>query len=522
MYSKPIYLCVHVGYNASCAIMVEGEIVAAAQEERFTRKKNETGFPSRAIDSCLNQADIEGRDVTMAAYTTIYEHPWEVKAKITPTYSIRDYHGYYNDRYYAKKFAGETGLDYLQWLRDDEKFNHPNPVFDFSFLSDELLLDPTKAVEPWKAERRRVLASYLGIPEERVTFLDHHTCHANYSYFASHFRNEDCAVVVLDGWGDKRNQTVWMARGNRLELIAESNQNDIGHTYKMATLHLGMRPDEHEFKVMGLAPYAKDDYVRRGYELIKGINKVEKMRIVHDDRPADLYNHLRSVWLDQRFDNIAGAIQLFTEKLACKVVENIHAETGIRRFAMGGGVAMNIKMNMAISELDCVGELFVPGSGSDESLAIGGCYLLNVEAGTNHPLDNLYLGYDSNRDLEAVDWEALARDYGIVRNVDPALVADKLIAGDVVARIDGRCEFGARALGNRSILADPSRRDAVEKINEAIKNRDFWMPFAVSILAEKAGDYVDNPKDYVGSFHGRSFPYQAGDLRQDCRWHASL
>ena len=273
MSKKDIFLCIHIGYNASCALMINGEVVAASQEDRFTRKKNETGFPRFSIDYCLSEANISGRDVSLAAYTTVYEHPWEVKAKITPTFTIRDYHDYLDKQYYAKILRGESGLDYLRWLRDDRKFDHPNTIFNFSFLTDELLADPKKAVEPWTAERRRSLSAYLGIDPDNVLFLDHHTCHAYYGYFSSPYRTDDCAIVVLDGWGDNRNQSVWLAKNDDIELIAESKDNDIGRIYKMATLHLGMRPDEHEYKVLGLAPYAKHSYVLQDYEKIKNITK---------------------------------------------------------------------------------------------------------------------------------------------------------------------------------------------------------------------------------------------------------
>ncbi|MBT3887161.1 MAG: hypothetical protein HOF70_20440 [Rhodospirillaceae bacterium] len=499
------YLCVHVGYNASAAIMVDGVVVGAAQEERFTRQKNETGFPARAIDFCLKEAAIEGSDLTAAAYTTIYEHPWEVKAKVTPTYSLRDYHDYYGERYHARKMRGEDVLDYLRWLRDDDKFAHADPVFDYSFLTDEILDDPAAAVDSWTNERRRTLANYLGLAESQIEFIDHHSCHAHYSYFSGPTRGQDVAVVILDGWGDGRNQTVWLAKDDALSLIGESDQNDIGHVYKFATLHLGMRPDEHEFKVMGLAPYAKQQYVEKAAQKIKPINRTDGMRIQHDQRPADLYNYLREVWLDERFDNIAGAVQLYTEDLACGVLIAIHEQTGLRRFAIGGGISMNIKMNKVLSELDCVDDIMVAASSSDESLPIGGCYYLNQGAGSNVALESMYLGYNVNEELGSIDWDGIAKTHQVSHGVSAGDVAEKLAAGDIIARLNGRCEFGARALGNRSILADPSRRESVQKINEAIKNRDFWMPFAFSLLEDYADAYIENPKALAAKYMAIAF-----------------
>ena len=280
----------------------------------------------------------------------------------------------------------------------------------------------------------------------------------------------------------------------------------------MATLYLGMRPDEHEFKVMGLAPYSKQKYVDQVFNKIRQINKIDGMRIIHDKRPQDLYSYLHGQWVDERFDNIAGGVQKLTEVLGCGVVKQTFEETGIRHFAMGGGVAMNVKMNMAIADMECVDYLFVPGSGSDETLSIGGCYLLNAASETNKPLRSLYLGYNINDD--SLDFEALNKAFSIKEEVETSYVADLLASGDIVARVSGRCEFGARALGNRSILADPSKPGAVKKINEAIKNRDFWMPFALSILADKADLYVNNKKGIPAQFMSIAFDTFPGRYRE--------
>jgi carbamoyltransferase len=226
---------------------------------------------------------------------------------------------------------------------------------------------------------------------------------------------------------------------------------------------------------------------------------------VENERPRDLYNYLREAWLDHRFDNIAGAAQHFTETLTAELVRNIAAETGVHRFVLSGGIAMNVKMNKVIGELDCVHELFVAGSGGDESLSIGGCYVLNQENGTNAALEDLYLGNDISAEFSTYDWSTAKAKFDVRSGVKPDEVAPLLIAGETVATVRGRAEFGARALGNRSILADPSKREAIIKINEAIKNRDFWMPFALSIMEEHACDYIHNPKGFAAPFMATAF-----------------
>lgn len=494
-------LAVHSGHNASAAVMCDGIVVTAALEERFSRKKNYVGYPWQAIEYCLRKEGLAGKDFSRVAFTTVSIGPSIIiKAKTSTQFSIRDYMDYYGERYYIRRMRGESVLDYLRWLNTDPKFNEDKQYYDFSYLTDEVLLDPKRDEELLREEQRRLLSSHIGIAPEKVRFLDHHTCHAHYAYFGSPFRGQDCIVVTLDGEGDGRNQTVWRAVNDKLLLLAESSQNDIGRIYKMATLLLAMRPDEHEFKVMGLAPYAKAAYAKRAMRILEDISTVEHMRIVSKNRPRDLYSYLKEGWCDERFDNIAGAVQSYTEQLACDLVRSIVKETGVKRIVLGGGIAMNIKMNKAISELNEVEEFFVCGSSGDESLSIGGCYFLSSKSERNQPIRHLYLGTDIEDEVDRFDAARYRDLYEITCGVTPDDVAGLIAKGDVVAVARGRAEFGARALGNRSILADPRQRASVQKINEAIKNRDFWMPFALSILEGQAHEYILNPKGLQSSF----------------------
>jgi carbamoyltransferase len=481
--------------------MRNGVVSTAALEERFCKKKNYVGYPWNAIEYCLKKERISGKDLARVAYTTLsYSGSVFLKSKSSTQFSIRDYIDYYGDKYYKRRAKGENCLDYLQWLNTAEKFNEDKQYYDFSFLTDDVMLDSKKDSALFRKEQIRLLSSHLQIPTDKIEFIDHHTCHAYYAYFGSPFRNEDCIVITLDGWGDGRNQTVWKVSDDKFTLLAESNQNDLGRIYKMATLLLGMRPDEHEFKVMGLAPYAKTSHVNRAMKILDGLCEIDGLKIVSKNRPTDLYSYLEDGWKDHRFDNIAGAVQTYTENMACELVRNIANQTGIRRFVLGGGIAMNIKMNKAISELEEVDELFVCGSSGDESLSIGGCYFLNSDPKNNQPISNLYLGYDICDEIDKFDADSFSKKFVVQSNATFEQVAALIAKGDIVAVIRGRAEFGARALGNRSILANPSRRETVQQINEAIKNRDFWMPFALSILDEHLDEYIYNPKKLDSPF----------------------
>ncbi len=474
--------------------MKDGEIIVAACEERFRREKNYVGFPIKSIEYCLNSAGISALQLETVVFTTIDNRGILIKSQTNTRFSIRDYHDYYGSKYYQKKFKGEDALDYLQWLRDGAQFQSPDEILNYDYLTDEVLLNPELDQNLFRAECTRFTVESLGVPKDKIQFLDHHTCHAYYAYFASPFRNNDCAVITFDGWGDGRNQTVWKVVNEDFTLLAESGQNEIGRIYKIATLLLGMRPDEHEFKVMGMAPYAKDSYVQKAFEIIKDICEVDGLKIIHKNRPEDLYSYLKYEWECHRFDNIAGAVQQLAEQLACQLVNNVVAETGITRLVLGGGIAMNIKMNQAIASLPAVTDLYVAGSNGDESLSIGGCYFANSSSHNNKPLHHMYLGYDVTDEIKSMVLSDVPSKFAVTENPSLEKVCQLLHSGDIIGRIDGAAEFGARALGNRSILANPSIQESVQKINEAIKNRDFWMPFALSILEDQQHDYIDNPK----------------------------
>jgi carbamoyltransferase len=492
--SDRLMLAISVGHNASAALMRNGVIVSAALEERFARIKNYVGYPKQAIDYCLKKEGVRGDQLHRFACTTISYPGLIIKAKTSTNFSLRDYIDYYGERYYGRKLRGEDCSDYLRWLNTTEQFNRDAQYFDFSYLTDEVLLNPKQDILLFRKETARLLSSHIGVSQDKVEFIDHHTCHAHYAYFGSPFRGEDCVALTMDSWGDGRNQTVWMVKNDQLSLLADSVECDVARIYKMATLILSMRPDEHEFKVMGLAPYAKPSHAARAMKVIENILDVDGMRVVNKVRPKDLYGFLVEGWKDHRFDSIAGAVQAYTELIAKRLVVNIARQTGVSRFVLSGGVSMNVKMNKAIAELDEVSAFYVCGSGGDESLAIGGCYYLNKEAGNNRPLRNMYLGFDITDEIADFDIEPLKERYKVSIGVEPATVAALLLKGDIVAVVRGRAEFGARALGNRSILANPSKRETVRKINEAIKNRDFWMPFALSILEDRHGDYLYNSK----------------------------
>jgi carbamoyltransferase len=241
------------------------------------------------------------------------------------------------------------------------------------------------------------------------------------------------------------------------------------------------------------------------------------MRVVHKNRPNDLYQFLVEKFKPYRFDSIAGGVQKWLEEMSKELMRNIYKETGIRNFVFSGGVAMNVKLSQTLSELEFVDDFFVCGSSSDESLSIGGCYFSNhLNQIKNQPLENLYLG-PKNTIKEINEWieeKSLFNNYRIEKGVANKTVAEKIAKGEIVARVAGNMEFGARALGNRSILANPSNSKVIKIINEMIKGRDFWMPFGLTILDKYADKYLYNPKQIEGRYMAMCFHTKAEFLHE--------
>jgi len=491
--------------NSSCALMYQGEIVYVGQEERFQKFKNIAGFPHKALEYGLKKLNIDGNAIGKVGFSTKKFDPLLVKASLPQNLSIREFHDYYGAAFWQRQFRNEDCIDFYRWIRDADQFNRHEKYFDYSFINDDLLRDVNRRIDVYPEHLRKHLKDHFSIEGDIVQFLDHHTCHAYYGYFGSPFRQDRCAIITWDGIGDGRNQTVFIAENDKLVNVSTSSQNDIGRLYKMATLLVGMRPEEHEFKVMGMSPYAKGAYVDKAYLPLQNLATIENMRIVHNDRPRDLYSYLKDVWLEHRFDNISGAAQRFAEELGTRLFENIYRKQRIRRFVVSGGISMNIKLNKTLSELEFVDEIFICGSGGDESLSIGACYFLNQSENNNRTLTHLSLGYEVTEQSIKQYLKKLSREYEIREYVDEREVAQMLAQNEIVARVEGRAEFGARALGNRSILANPGHSDVVQQINEAIKNRDFWMPFALSVLEEYEDYCLVNPKNISSPFMSTGF-----------------
>jgi carbamoyltransferase len=495
-----IVIGIYDNHNASVALSINGEIVCAVQEERFTKRKNEDGFPKNAIKYVLNEYNLDNSNIDIVAIATTqrmvidnYKYPYQA------VFSVED-HLDMMDKFWKPKLAGDPYSE--SYLKDvfEKKYKAEKSFFDipddfYSLPAEERQSRITKIVVD-------ATSSFMSVDKSKVKFFDHHTCHVMYGYFANKNRKKMTIGITVDAYGDGKNQTVWEIKDGQFKLISESAQCEIARLYRMITLYLRMKPLEHEFKVMGLAPYAKEKYVNEIVSEFEDLLTFDGLKIVHKNRPNDLYSFLCEKLKGYRFDNIAGGVQKYTENILVELFKRCYEKTGIKNFVFSGGVAMNVKANKVIGELNFVDDLFVAGSSSDESQSIGACYFANYSKGVkNSPLENLYLGTEVGLDevKRFIETKKLSEDYKVSRVCNDE-IAQLLADGEIVARVVGKMEFGARALGNRSILANPSNPAIIKKINEMIKDRDFWMPFAATILDTFAERYLLNPKNFESRY----------------------
>ena len=476
-------LGIYAGHNASAALVIGGSVVAGASEERFNGHKNFMGYPRQAIAYCLSCANLKMTDVRMVAIPHLVGSPRLQDASTLTRQS---------SRYLAVLHHGTTGVrNYLG------PYQYRSAAL--RRLSDVLYSASARSFGRLANARfREEIATQLGLSASHVRSYDHHLSHAA-AYHISPFNREDALVMVLDGEGDDFSASVFVAREGRLHVIARSPRRaSLGLFYAFVTIFLGMKANEHEYKVMGLAPYAKDEDVERVLARMRGI--------IYPDRTNPLIFRSRFNTLDTlhflddqfhrtRFDHLAGAAQRLVEELVVNWVNEAVARTGIRTVVLAGGVFMNVKVNNLIMESPSIDRLWVMPSAGDESSPIGAAFLASRDLGVRDfaPITNVYWGpeYSSSEVEKALSETGAADRYAVTRHADiNAEVARLLASGGIVARFRGRMEFGARALGNRSILAHPGNPDVIRIINEQVKNRDFWMPFAPSILTEWVERYV--------------------------------
>lgn len=497
-----IILGIHDGHNASAALIVDGKLICAIGEERLSRDKHQYGYPAKAIETVLKFGNISLSDIDRVAMATPTLPPAYFYTQRNSTFSINDYWKEQREYWYPKLFENKDPK-YLDIF--SHKVNKDNFPYDESLIKDE------KDHEGMLQARLKHLTETLNISKEIVSVHDHHESHAYYGYISSPYRNDDSLVYTMDGGGDNANGTVSIGEaGEPLNEISRSSNCNIGRMYRYATLLLGMRPADHEYKLMGLAAYNSEKYGKNAYDVYAETLQVDGLGFKYKNQIKDHFWYFKEKLEGQRFDAVAYGIQKRCEVLLTEWISNGIKKTGIGNIVMSGGVAQNIKANKLIAELDGLNQVFIPPGPGDESISIGAAFLELVKNGMqvsdiNSPSDG-YFGPSHSEDSVKQAIDKHAKPDWNVRKVKPSDVAELIANGDVVSRFGlESMEFGARALGNRSIIADPRRPDVIHHINKLVKMRDFWMPFAPSILAERENDYMINPKGIDGRFMAVGF-----------------
>jgi len=450
-------------HDSSACLVRDGEVVFAVAEERLSRHKHDASFPKLAIKACMEFARVSPDDLDFICF------------------------GWSRPR-----------TSYLHDLADFTRGRHP--------VSYRNLLNSTRQFVSMQhqggGEKR--FRYHFGPTKARVRFVDHHLAHAISAYAYSGFG--EAAVLVIDGRGAWEATSIWKGYAGRLEhVLTIPWPNSLGLFYAAFTGYLGFQPYSDEWKVMGLAPYGQpgvklDEFIN----LDHGFYEVNALRLLGRDSTgvAGIAEHLGpgrapESEIEERFKDTAFAVQDVCEQAMLALAGLAINKTGYRNLCLAGGVALNSKANGRILSSGLVNGLFIQPAASDDGAALGAALAPYLESGAGLPLQSMkqvYLGqkYD-DKEIELVLSTYKLR-YSKLGDV-ATTAADLLAAGKILGWFQGRMEFGPRALGSRSILADPRDPKMNAKVNNAVKFREWWRPFAPSMLAEAAADYLENSAD---------------------------
>ena len=471
-------LAIQLGHNSTIAISNDLKILGSLSQEKIDNIKNSSSFPDGAIENLCSYLDISKSDITeiLICGEQIYPpNPYDYKIINNKTVDKNFF--IFISKKLLKQFKFNKIYEILRNYRQ-QSLNKNGKLY----LKEKL--------------------DNISLGRKKIKFINHHNCHMASAFFSNKSvnYNEKHIIITIDGAGDKESCTISIYKDGNIKKIESTPQiTSLGNFYSGVTRFLGMKPLEHEYKVMGLAPYANEKYADEIYnKIFKDIIKIDpnnSFKFISKIDCFDTFDFLTKTCLGYRFDNIAAAAQKLLENLIMKLISNLYNEYKIKNFCFGGGVFMNVKLNMKIQEQAFIKNAYFMPSCGDESNPMGAIYYQKkyIEKNNIEPLENLYLGLSYNNNELDISLKKYAKkfSYRFEENIND-YVAEKLKENRIIARFSGRGEFGARSLGNRAILANPSKIENFNKINNFIKSRDFWMPFAPTILYEYAHLYLKN------------------------------
>ncbi|MCX5817157.1 MAG: carbamoyltransferase [Proteobacteria bacterium] len=478
-------------HDSAAAVLKDDEILAAAQEERFTRKKHDPSFPSHAVRYCLTQ---EGIAVDELDAVVFYDKPLLKFERLLETY-------------YA--FAPKGITSFMSaipvWIKEK--------VMLKNLINDEL-----SAIEGFDKNKFRLL------------FPEHHLSHAGSAFFPSPF--EESAILTIDGVGEWATASICHGKGNSIKILKELKfPHSVGLLYSAFTYYLGFKVNSGEYKLMGLAPYGDpfSERVERYMEIIKGrlvdirddgsiwlnqdyFDYATGLRMANDEKWTELFGisprKPEGELLAEHCD-LALAIQRVTEETVIKMAAEAKRLTGSRHLCLAGGVALNCVANGKLLNTGLFDEIWIQPAAGDAGGALGAAYCayhIYFDKPRNaNDKDDKMKGSFLGPQFTDHDIQAIRKKYkGFSEYLDDVdalclRVAELLEEGKVIGWFQGKMEWGPRALGNRSIIADARKPDVQKKLNLKIKFREGFRPFAPSVLIEDLGDYFDftKPSPYM-------------------------
>lgn len=506
-----IVLGISDSHEAHACIVRDGHLEAAISEERLSRLKADIGYPRRAIDAVLDTCGIRPEDIDLVAFAGRAGYVLPRLYKINALFTVKDWirqceHYWRPILLEGKKLTGWDDYEMFRHLRGDELAEDPY----YPFVERARNADPEEYSGIFRDLRVEVLGKHLGIAAGKVRFYRHEDCHKAYGVHSSPDPLDQAVVITAEGGGDDSSATFSTWRDGKLTEHWASNAVNLGRLYRYVTLILGMLPGQHEYKVMGLAPYGTEYHGRRARDFFNTLSRVEGSKILPTGVVKDLYYSVRDALEGERFDGIAWGLQTHLEEVLRAWVENCIQETGISDVVLSGGIGQNIKACKHLIDSTSARTLWAGPICGDGSLGVGAAWLGLREVAPHVPIagiSSIYLGteYGAADVRSAIEANRLADAYSIIEKPEAGKIASWIADGGVCARFSGRMEFGQRALGARSILADPRRWDTVERINNKIKYRDFWMPFTPSMTVEQSDKTLLNPKRIYSPYMTMAF-----------------
>lgn len=464
-------------HDSAAALIVDGKVVNAVQEERFTRRKNDKSFPVNAIEFCLKNNGISGKDLDAVVF---YDNPLLTL-----------------DRFLENCIAvGDANKTLIN--------NNYQSMF-----ADKLWI-------------HRTVKEYLGEfgIDSKLLVCEHHVSHAAYAFFESPY--EDAAIMTVDGVGEWATTTLGVGNGTDIKILKQINYPDsLGLLYSAFTYFCGFKVNSGEYKLMGLAPYGEPKFVELikqhlidikddgSYKLNMDMFSYQFGETMTDSKFEELFGCCRrepEAELTKIYFDIAASIQVVTEEIVLKMAKHLKDITGKKKLCLCGGVALNCVANGALLREKIFEDIFIPPAAGDSGSCVGAALYayyahFNNERIATNERNRVYLGPDFSDKIEKQILDGYSAKYKFVENSDDLLneVASALNSNKVVGFFNGAMEFGPRALGARSILANSQDPEMQSKLNLKIKYRESFRPFAPSVLVEKISEYfdLDRPSPYM-------------------------